>query len=70
MNAHAQQLIWRAGAPQANVNLRRCGSDTPRYAVFSRDFCEVYSHHDAVPNHQLGRYIPLTTNAMHDSPIL
>ena len=25
------------------------------YAVVSRDFCKVYSYHDALPSHQLGR---------------
>ena len=45
VNAHARQLIGE----------RRRGSDTPGYAVFSRDFCKVYSYHDTLPNHQLGR---------------
>ena len=28
---------------------------TPGYAVFSRDFCKVYSYTDALPDHQSGR---------------
>ena len=63
VNAHARQLIGERERSQLTYThtpgVARILSDTPGYAVVSRDFCKVYSYHDALPNHQLGR----STNA-------
>ena len=50
VNAHARKLMGEQERPSVTY-----AGVAPGYAVFSRDFCKVYSHHDALPNHQLGR---------------
>ena len=49
VNVHVRQLgEWVGVAGSARVSQHGRGSGTPGYAVISRDFCKVYSYHDAI----------------------
>ena len=55
VKVHARQLIGECSSCKPHTGVAQILSDIPGYAVVSRDFCKVYSYHDALPNHQLGR---------------
>ena len=57
VKVHARQLIGECSSCiHTHTGVAQILSDTPGYAVVSRDFYKVYSYHDApLPNHQLGR---------------